>query len=78
MINKNREDKHKQANIDYWRRIAEDQQNVRAVITPTTSANISIEYLDYPAQRNRRIAIKRAVYIELVLIITWGLVWIAL
>jgi hypothetical protein len=30
------------------------------------------------AERNRRIAIKRAVYIGLVLIIVWGLVWIAL
>ncbi len=67
---------------DFLKKQCEDMQNIpiekryiRAVITPTTSANISVEYLDYPAQRNRRIAIKRAVYTGLVLIITWGLVW---
>jgi hypothetical protein len=32
----------------------------------------------FVVERNRRIAIKRAVYIGLALIITWGLVWIAL
>ena len=57
-----------------------EKRYIRAVITPTTTDNISVEYLDYPANRNHRIAIKRAVLGMLisgiVLILAWSIgIW---
>lgn len=58
-----------------WYDTPQEKRYIRAVITPTTSANVSVEYVDYPTKRNKRIAIRRALQMLGALAIVWGLVW---